>query len=129
MLQRTFFTLAMLLLGACMIMHDHGPYMGTATFRWSIEESFDPTLCPIHRASAMQIELYDSRGAFLSQLEPPCTAFETTISLDEGWYWASMHLGDVSGRPVSTTANMGSFEIIGGTDILLDADFPVDSFY
>jgi hypothetical protein len=77
----------------------------------------------------MEVVVYDSRGAYLEATSASCTAFSTTTVLNAGWYSATMQLVDVNSRPVSTGLDTEPFAIVAGADIVVDTDFPADSFY
>jgi hypothetical protein len=77
----------------------------------------------------MQVVVYDNRGAYIEGKSASCTGFGTTTVLEAGWYSATMQLVDVNNRPISTLLDTGTFAVVAGADVLVDTDFPADSFY
>jgi hypothetical protein len=77
----------------------------------------------------MQVVVYDARGAYFEGTSASCTGFSTTTVLEAGWYSATMQLVDVNNRPLSTLLDTGAFAVVAGADVLVDTDFPADSFY
>jgi hypothetical protein len=121
--------LSLLLVAACGGAGSHGPHMGTATFQWSLQERFVPADCYAWAASAMEVVVYDAHGVYVEGTSASCTAFAATTALAAGWYSATLQLADDAGRPVSTALDTGPFAVSAGADVLIDTDFPADSFY
>ncbi len=116
----------------CIFVHDDtSPRVvtGTVTIRWSVESSFDPGACGFHRADRMEIVVRDDLGRVVTQTNPPCSAFNTTLELPAGRYAASLTLLDAASNPVSTTLDTAPFDVLGGRGEMVDTDFPADSFF
>lgn len=95
---------------------------GTATFRWTIDEGFDPGLCDHYGAVSVDIDVYSRRGEYLERIAKPCTAFSTAASLSEGGYAARLQLVGVDGSAVSTPLAT-SFDVQQGHAVDVDTDF------
>jgi hypothetical protein len=122
-------TLAPLVAGCMIVADDHVEDTGTVTFRWSLEEGYDPRSCAYFRASEISIEVYDRYGNYETAATAPCTYFTRTLTLWSGRYSASLTLLDANGRAVSTRVDTGPFVIDANRGVLIDSDFPGVSFY
>ena len=77
----------------------------------------------------MRVVVYDDHGIDVEGTNASCAAFSTTTVLDEGWYSATLQLVDVNDSPVSTRIDTEMFAVVAGADVLVDTDFPAESFY
>lgn len=102
---------------------------GRLTVRWMVYETVDPNLCVLGRAAAIDIAVRTSSGQSAGEFQAPCTPFATTISsLYPGNYVADALLIDSAGRPRTTNVAIRPFTILERTDLVIDVDFPTDSF-
>jgi hypothetical protein len=100
---------------------------GRLTVRWMVDEAVDPNRCVLGRAAAIAVSTIAGRTA--GEFQAPCTAFATTISsLYPGDYVADALLLDSAGRPRTTAVEIRPFTVIDRTDLVIDVDFPADSF-
>jgi hypothetical protein len=102
---------------------------GRLTVRWMVYEAVDPNLCVLGRAAAIDIAVSTLGGSSAGEFQAPCTAFATTISsLYPGDYVADALLIDSVGTARTTNVQMRPFTILGRSELILDVDFPADSF-
>ena len=102
---------------------------GRLTVRWMVDEAVDPNRCVLGRAAAIDIAVSTIAGRTAGEFQAPCTAFATTISsLYPGDYVADALLLDSAGRPRTTSVEIRPFTVIERTDLVIDVDFPADSF-
>jgi hypothetical protein len=103
---------------------------GRLTVRWTVSGRVDPNLCVIGRAAAIDIAVSTLAGGFAGEFQAPCTAFATTISsLYPGDYVADALLIDPAGLARTTTVQISPFTILDRTELIVDVDFPADSFF
>jgi hypothetical protein len=122
--------LACLGLSGCIFVDDDddgGDPVGTLTVRWSIDGLRDPLDCVDFGVDRMEIRLYE-RGSLIDEIEPFCEDFTTTIELFDGIYDGDATLVDSRDFAVTLTEPLDNIDIIAGTDLLIDVDFPIDSF-
>ena len=102
---------------------------GRLTVRWMVDEAVDPNRCVLGRATSIDIAVSTATGRSAGEFQAPCTAFATTISsLYPGDYWADALLLDSAGRPRTTTIEISPFTVFERTELVIDVDFPADSF-
>jgi len=105
------------------------PLAGSLTVQWTVDEVTDPNVCIMGNASTLDIVLTTAGGGFAGEFQGACTAFTTTISsLAPGDYAASARLLDAGGRPRTTIINLHPFTIVENTNLVVNLDFPADSF-
>jgi hypothetical protein len=101
---------------------------GTLTVTWTIDGVTDPGLCQTAGANAFELVVYDDFGNFVTEIEAPCDWFFVSLDLDDGFYSADATLIDYNDRAVTTTATLYDLDIVADTDLVVDLDFPIDSF-
>jgi hypothetical protein len=101
--------------------------VGTLTVRWTIDGLRDPLDCFDFAADRMEIRLYEGRS-LIDEVEPICEDFSTTIELFDGVYSADATLVDSFDSAVTLTEPLEDIDIIEGTDLVIDIDFPIESF-
>jgi hypothetical protein len=102
---------------------------GSLTLQWTVDEVADPNVCAMGNAATFDIILETTGGGFAGEFQAPCGAFTTTISaLGEGGYRANAVLLDPAGRARTTSIAIQPFNIIANSNLVLDLDFPPDSF-
>jgi hypothetical protein len=106
-----------------------GPAPGSLTLQWTVEGRTDPNLCVLGNASTFDVILTTSAGQFVGEFQAACGAFATSVSsLAPGGYYGSAELLDASGRPRTTSIAINAFTIVENSDLVVDLDFPADSF-
>ena len=106
-----------------------GPVPGSLTVRWTVESRTDPNLCVLGNASVLDVILTTTAGQFAGEFQASCSAFATTISsLAPGGYYGSAQLLDGGGRPRTTSIAINAFSILENSNLVIDLDFPADSF-
>jgi hypothetical protein len=136
---------AVLLAGACLAFGTSGcfveastdagpppppaPVAGSLTLRWTVDELTDPNVCIMGNAATLDVVLTTSSGQFVGEFAAACTSFSTTISsLAEGGYAGTAQLLDSAGRPRTTVIDLEAFTILENSNLIVDLDFPADSF-
>ncbi len=100
---------------------------GTLTVRWLVGGTTDPSLCDSFRATALELVVYDAAGNQVSTTNAPCGSFSLTLPLPDGTYSADVTLVDPAGNSRSVTKPLSAVEIVTGTDLAIDVDFPSNS--
>jgi hypothetical protein len=96
---------------------------------WSISGYQDPALCRQSDADVINIAVETDGGSLVGEFEDVCEAFETSIELAPGDYFADALLLDASGSARTTAVDLGFFEIFGNDELVVPIDFPPDSFF
>jgi hypothetical protein len=124
---------AALQLSGCLVVADDDPPLeplplGTLTVSWSIDGLREPLDCEDFGADRLELVIYDPAGEVVDELDPFCESFGISVDLPEGSYFADVTLVDSFDRSATLTETLEAIDIIGGTDLSLGVDFPVDSF-
>jgi hypothetical protein len=99
------------------------------TVRWTVDEAVDPNLCAMGRVASIDITVRAASGAVAGEFQAACTSFATTISsLYPGDYFAQAVLIDATGHDRTTTIDIRPFTVVGRSELVIDVDFPADSF-
>ena len=106
-----------------------GPLTGSLTLQWTVDEVTDPNTCIMGNAATFDVVLHTTDGAFAGEFQASCGAFTTTISsLTEGGYTGNAVLLDPAGRVRTTSIGIQPFNIVANSNLVVDLDFPADSF-
>jgi hypothetical protein len=110
-----------------------GPVVGVAqgalTVRWTVDEGTDPSSCTMGHVALFNIAVSTIDGGFVGEFEASCADFSTTIStLAPGRYVASAELQDTGSQPRTTATDLAPFTILANSNLIVDVDFPADSF-
>jgi hypothetical protein len=100
---------------------------GSMTVNWLVAGTTSPDVCSQYGARQMEIVVYDSTGRPVTRMTEPCGSFSTSIPLPEGTYSADVTLLDAGGGTVSTTKTLSAINVIAGTDLAINVDFPSSS--
>jgi hypothetical protein len=100
---------------------------GTLTVRWLVAGGTDPATCDAYGATTMEVVVYDASGAEIAKANAPCSAFAITIPLPDGTYSAEATLIDPGSNARSVTKPLHGLEVVSGTDLAVDLDFPTTS--
>jgi hypothetical protein len=103
-----------------------GPYDGTLTIDWSLDDSFDPDACDDYDARYIELAIYEGRDE-VALLQPRCDDFEISIDLPDGEYSLDATLLDRSERAVSTTLSLDDIDVYEDLETPISIDFPLDS--
>lgn len=101
---------------------------GSAIIRWSINGTFDPSQCLQFAVDRLQFTVFTLGGGFVGEFVAPCQDFSTRVDLRPGRYVADAVLVGVGGVATTVVA-IDPFTVIGGTDVVLEIDFPASSFF
>jgi hypothetical protein len=105
---------------------DYTP-LGTLTVEWSIDDATFPEDCAAFGVDRMELLVYAGRD-LIDEVEPLCEAFSVSIDLPEGVYDADATLVDSFDRSATLTEPIDAIDIIAGTELVVNVDFPVGSF-
>jgi len=100
---------------------------GSLTVTWTVEGTDDPGACYDTGATEMELVVYDEDGARVTNTHSACDDFAVTLTLPEGRYSADATLVDPNNESISTTLPMNRLDIVGGSDLSVDIDFPQSS--
>jgi hypothetical protein len=103
------------------------PATGTLTVRWTVAGTADPLMCSAYAASNLELIVYDESGTEIASANAPCHGFSVTMALPEGTYTAHATLIDSAGGARSTTKPLFAIDVVRGTDLAIDLDFPASS--
>jgi hypothetical protein len=101
---------------------------GSLTVDWTVDGTKDSLACFDFGADQIEIVVYDFIGE-AARAVAACEDFEISIVLPDGDYSADATMLDVESQPISTTLSLDDIAVRAGTDLEVDIDFPVDSFY
>jgi len=100
---------------------------GTLTVTWLMAGTTDASLCAGYGARSLELAVYDEAGNEVTTVDTPCESFSTTVELPEGTYTADATLVDAASRAKSVTKPLSGIDIVAGTDLTIDLDFPTGS--
>jgi len=99
------------------------------TLRWTVQSAADPNLCTLGNAALIDVVLTGSGGRFGGEYQASCGSFATNIgSLAPDTYTATAQLLDGAGRPRTTVIRVNTFTILENSTLVIDLDFPANSF-
>jgi hypothetical protein len=102
---------------------------GTLALQWTIDGQVSPGSCDIGGATTLHIQLTTTSGAFAGEFEADCAQFATTIpSLAADGYTSTAELQDASGALRTTSIQITPFTIVSDSTLVINIDFPPDSF-
>jgi len=109
--------------------NDDGPApVGSLTVTWSIDGIQDPDDCVDLGVDRLELRIYTLRGALVDEVEPYCEDFAVTVDMVDGRYDAEATLVDSFDAAATLTEPIDDVDIVAGTDLQVDIDFPIDSF-
>jgi hypothetical protein len=103
------------------------PSGGELTVNWLLVGSSDPGMCSRVGADALEVVLYDPSGRPVTRQTAACETFSITLSLPEGRYSADVTLLDRRGNTRSTPRPLDDVDVIAGTNLAINLDFPPSS--
>jgi hypothetical protein len=104
-----------------------GETTGTLTLRWLVAGTTDSSVCDAYGASSVELVVYDASGSEVTSAEEPCGSFSLTLALPEGSYTAEATLVDAASGARSVTKPLSAIDVVDGTDLAIDVDFPASS--
>jgi hypothetical protein len=102
---------------------------GVLVTDWTIEGAKDSRDCAAMGADTIDVVVSTAAGDVVGDFSAYCEAFAINIQLAPGPYYGSATLLDVSGRPRTTSVDLGDFNILGDDELHVPVDFPLDSFF
>jgi hypothetical protein len=100
---------------------------GTVTVQWTVAGAPDPSVCSAYGATTLELVVYDANGTQVATANAPCDSFALTLTLDEGTYTADATLVDPDSTARSVTKPLDDIDVVAGTDLSIDLDFPTSS--
>jgi hypothetical protein len=104
-----------------------GAATGTVTVTWSVAGASQPSLCNAYGAASLELVIDDANGNEVTTVNAPCSDFSTTLTLAEGTYSAEATLVDSASNSRSVTKPLQDIDVVAGTDLAIDLDFPASS--
>jgi hypothetical protein len=102
---------------------------GTLTVTWTVAGTSNPDECAFEGADSIDIRVQTTSGASVADANEVCEAGAASVDLPPGGYVADAVLLDAAGHVITTSVNLGHFTIRGDDELVVDTDFPSDSFY
>lgn len=99
------------------------------TVRWTVDESSDPRACAAEGASAVDVVVQTRSAGVVAEVVEDCEVSTTHLALAPGSYDADATLLDSGGHAITTRVELGPLVLYGNDELVVDADFPPDSFY
>lgn len=115
-------------LSSCVVVHDHGDD-ATLTVAWTIDGRADRARCRQGDVDTADILIETASGRRVDEFQAPCNAFEASIGLEVGTYFVSVVLVDPDGNDRTTAVDSDPVVLHYGDDVVVDVDFPADSFF
>lgn len=106
---------------------DDPPRVGTLEVLWTIDGFTDPLDCEDFGVDRMELLIYDG-GRVVDEFEPYCEDFGVSIDLFDGVYDGAATLVDSFDNAATLTEELRNIDIIAGTTLTIDIDFPIGSF-
>jgi hypothetical protein len=100
---------------------------GSMTVRWLVAGTTNPAQCDAYGATTVEVIIYDSSGNEFARANAPCDAFAVSVPLPEGTYSADVTLIDRASNARSVTKPLQAIQVVAGTDLAIDIDFPPSS--
>jgi hypothetical protein len=104
------------------------PATGSLTLRWHFNGVDDPAVCSAYAATTLELVVYDETGSQVTTVNAPCETLSVSLALQDGTYSADATLVDAAGNSRTLTKPLHAIEVVAGTDIAIDLDFPSGSF-
>lgn len=105
------------------------PSAGDLTLRWTVDATIDSNVCIMGQASMIDIVLSPTDGQPSGEYQAACSDFATNVSeLRSGEYVGTARLIDPGGQARTTTLQLNPFVITSGSRLVIDVDFPANSF-
>jgi len=102
---------------------------GLLTVNWTVDGTTDPVACSVEGADAIDIQVTTPGGALVAEANDDCRAGTTSVELAPGSYFADAVMLDRASHTITSTVDLGGFRILGDDELVLEADFPADSFF
>lgn len=106
---------------------DDGPPVGTLEVLWTIEGGTDPRDCFDLGADSLELLIFEG-GDLVDEVTPVCEDFGVSIDMIDGVYDGEARLIDSFGTPATLVEPLDAIDIIAGTTLTIDIDFPIGSF-
>jgi hypothetical protein len=107
---------------------DPVPAIGTLTIDWTIDGQTSPADCAAFGVDRMELVLYEGGDEVVQEVEPLCESFSVSVDMLDGLYYGDATLVDSFDRAATLTLPIDDIDIIGGTELVIPIDFPLDSF-
>jgi len=107
---------------------DRAPAIGALTVDWTIDGQTSPADCAAFGVDRMELVLYEGGDQVVQEVEPLCESFSVSAVTLKELYYGDATLVDSFDRAATLTLPIDDIEIIGGTELIVPVDFPLDSF-
>lgn len=104
------------------------PSIGTLTVNWTIDGQTNPADCADFAVDRLELVLYEASDDVVDELEPLCESFSVSVDVLDGVYYGEATLVDSFDRAATFTEPLEDIDIVGGTELVIPVDFPIDSF-
>jgi hypothetical protein len=104
------------------------PPEGTLIVAWTLGGTTEPNRCSEALVDTIQIRVTRGDGSFAGVFEQLCTAFATSIPLEEGRYSAVATPVDVDKGARATSVAINMFAVHGDELLRAPIDFPTAAF-
>ena len=112
----------------CVVVSDHANE-ATLTVTWTIDGHADRSRCRQGDVDSVDILIETVSGRTVDEFQAPCGAFEASVGLPTGTYFVSVVLVDPDGNDRTTSVDSDPVILHYGDDVVVDMDFPADSFF
>lgn len=109
----------------CVVVDDDGRPApeGTLTTSWTLDGSASPDACAYYQVDRVRVIVVDDTGLAVTDDEPYCEDFDTSVDLSIGSYSTEVTLLDVYGGAISDTT-VTNVRVLADTETFVDVDFP-----
>lgn len=101
---------------------------GALTVDFTVDESTNPNVCDAEGAASIEVDVFSPGGAAVAQVVDACRAGVTSVGLPAGSFDGTAVLLDGAGHAITTAVDIGPVRIYGGDELVVELDFPADSF-
>jgi len=101
---------------------------GSLTVDWTVNGTTDPNACQRAGAVAIEIALVTNTNQPVGSFQQSCSAFNTSVALEQGIYAGQVRLIDAAGLPRTKTLAIDEVTINGSSQLTVALDFAPPTF-
>ena len=105
------------------------PTDGTLSVLFTIAGASAPVQCATYNVDHLELVVLDTSGVPFTTVNANCEDFALSVTLPPGIYDADATLVDAAGRTASDTLPINNLNIVAGTTLTSDIDFPAGSIH